>query len=141
MYSQRLALKKERFAAFIIDYAVFFCFFLVFGILFGEERKDSFGFVITDFPSLILSFIGFILWPLSEAYSGQTIGKKMMKLKVVNLYEREISTSQAFSRFFFGLIDATCMGVGLFVAMSNKNNQRIGDLVAKTIVIDLKKSK
>lgn len=64
-----------------------------------------------------------------------------MKLKVVNLYEREISTSQAFSRFFFGLIDATCIGVGLFVAMSNKNNQRIGDLVAKTIVIDLKKSK
>lgn len=78
--------------------------------------------------------------PFSEAYIGQTIGKRLVGIKVVNENFREIKTSQAFIRFFFGLIDFSCLFVGLIVAYNNKNNQRIGDQIAKTLVIDINKT-
>ena len=46
---------------------------------------------------------------------------------------------QAFIRFFVGILDFNCLLIGLFVPLGNKNKKRLGDMAAKTIVIDVKK--
>jgi uncharacterized RDD family membrane protein YckC len=137
MYSEKIANKRNRILAFIIDYLIFFLIFLFFGIFFGEKLDNEFGYQIKGLPAFVLILIGLFLWPFSEAYSGQTIGKKIVGLKVVNESFKDISTSQAFIRFFIGFIDFCCFFIGLIVASSNNKKQRIGDIVAKTIVVDV----
>jgi uncharacterized RDD family membrane protein YckC len=132
-----IAKKRNRIVAFIVDATLYFIIFIIFGIFFGVEKSDGNGFNIVGFPALVLFFISLFLWPLSESFSGQTIGKRLVGLKVVNESFKEIKTRQAILRFLFAYIDLGFFLVGLFVASSNKQNQRIGDLVAKTVVIDL----
>jgi uncharacterized RDD family membrane protein YckC len=132
-----IAKKRNRIVAFIVDATLYFIIFIIFGIFFGVEKSDGNGFNIVGFPALVLFVISLFLWPLSESFSGQTIGKRLVGLKVVNESFKEIKTRQAILRFLFAYIDLGFFLVGLFVASSNKQNQRIGDLVAKTVVIDL----
>lgn len=137
---KKLASKRYRILAFVIDYLIFFTLFSVMCVFYGEPNEDGIGYQLKGNPAFILTLIGVFLCPFSEAYSGQTIGKRLVGIKVVNENFREIKTSQAFIRFFFGLIDFSCLFVGLIVAYNNKNNQRIGDQIAKTLVIDINKT-
>jgi uncharacterized RDD family membrane protein YckC len=132
-----IAKKRNRIVAFIVDTTIYFIIFIVFGIFFGVEKSDGNGFNIVGFPAFFLFVISLFLWPLSESFSGQTIGKRLVGLKVVNESFKEIKTRQAILRFLFAYIDLGFFLVGLIVACTNKQNQRIGDLVAKTVVIDL----
>ncbi|OQP61778.1 hypothetical protein A3860_31450 [Niastella vici] len=79
--------------------------------------------------------MGFIvIIPINEGISGQTIGKKVLKIKVVknNLSPTNIPISLI--RHIFNIVDLTLF-LGLIVAAINKKKKRIGDLVAGTIVI------
>jgi len=51
---------------------------------------------------------------------------------------KDISGTQAFVKFGIGIFDCIFM-IGLLVASTNKSKQRIGDLVADSIVIDINK--
>ena len=82
--------------------------------------------------------IGFLLWPISEAIYGQTIGKRFFDLEVVDYNLKPISLGQAFARFFLGFCDYFML-VGILVASFDKENRRIGDLIAKTVVIKHKR--
>ena len=132
-----IAKKRNRIVAFIVDATLYFIIFIIFGIFFGVEKVDGSGFNIIGFPAFILFIISLFLWPLSESFSGQTIGKRLVGLKVVDESFSEIKTRQAIIRFLFAYIDLGFFLVGLIVASTNNKNQRIGDLVAKTVVIDL----
>jgi uncharacterized RDD family membrane protein YckC len=132
-----LAKKRNRIVAFIADFTIYIIVFMFFGLFFGNENVNNDGFVVNGFPAFILLLFGLFLWPISESFSGQTIGKRLVGLKVVDESYKEIKTRQAYIRFLFGYFDFCFFCVGLFVASRNGNNQRIGDLVAKTIVIDL----
>jgi uncharacterized RDD family membrane protein YckC len=136
---KKLASKRYRMLAFVIDYLIFVTIFSVMCVFYGEPSEDGVGYHLSGTPAFITTLIGVFLWPFSEAFSGQTIGKRLVGIKVVNESFREIKTSQAFVRFIFGLIDFSCLFVGLIVASNNKNKQRIGDQIAKTLVIDINK--
>jgi uncharacterized RDD family membrane protein YckC len=82
--------------------------------------------------------IGIGLWPINEAFTGQTFGKQIVGLKVVNQKNKDISGTQSFFRFGFGLIDCFLL-IGIFVSFLNLRKQRIGDLVANTVVVNFKK--
>jgi uncharacterized RDD family membrane protein YckC len=137
---KKLASKRYRMLAFVIDYLIFVTIFSVMCVFYGEPSEEGVGYVLSGTPAFITTLIGVFLWPFSEAFSGQTIGKRLVGIKVVNESFREIKTSQAFVRFIFGFIDFSCLFVGLIVASNNKNNQRIGDQIAKTLVIDINKT-
>ena len=61
-----------------------------------------------------------------------------MDLKAVTNDLKPIGIGQAFGRFFMGFIDYMFL-IGLIIAATNKQNKRIGDMVANTIVIRTKK--
>ena len=132
----KLAKKRDRILSFTIDFLIYSFIILIFGYFYGVKTENNYE--INGFPAFFLFLIGIGLWPINESFTGQTFGKKVVGLKVVSKENnKDISGLQAFVRFGFGFFD--CLFIGLLVASINKNKQRIGDLVANTIVIDLNK--
>ena len=89
--------------------------------------------------------------------NGQSVGKMAMQIKVMTLQGGEPSISQYLIRWLFRIIDfpillflGTLSGystwwvvlflfAGLICVIATPKSQRVGDLVAGTILIDLKK--
>lgn len=95
-------------------------------------------------PALMLlpSLGAFIAWSLGLLYymlkdgfgRGQSIGKKMMNLMVVRLEDNRPCTKG--SSAFRALIYFILSGIEIVVAIVNENGQRLGDMAAKTQVIN-----
>lgn len=134
-----IAKKRYRILAFIIDFYILGIIGFVLGFYFGIPLEDEVGYSLNGLPALGMGLIGFFLWPISEGIWGQTIGKRLLNLKVVTNEYKPIRIGQAFGRFFLGFIDYIFL-IGLIIAVNNKQNKRIGDLVANTIVIRARKS-
>lgn len=82
------------------------------------------------FLALELSYF-FVL----ESLQGQTIGKKMTKLRVVHPDGSAPSASRIAARTILRPIDYTIAGI-IAVLATGKRRQRLGDLLANTIVRD-----
>lgn len=135
-----IAKKRERIVAFLVDFLIYLSIFILFLFLWGEPSYDGNRTQVTGLPAFFLFVIGMMLWPISESMVGQTIGKRLVGIRVLNGKNyKHLSFSQAFIRFIFGYIDILFF-IGLIVATTNKDNKRIGDYIAKTVVIDLDKS-
>jgi uncharacterized RDD family membrane protein YckC len=136
-----LASLRERFFAFFIDLIIFYSayVFIWLFILF------TFGNAITGWGMhfiqlmLIAGFMAYHL--LAEIFAGgQSIGKKVLRLKVVRLDGREPGLSDYLYRSIFLLIDFF-LSFGVLAALligSTFNSQRLGDLAAGTAVIRIK---
>ena len=76
-----------------------------------------------------------ILW---QARTGQTIGKRIMGIRVVRTTLNPCGLVRCLIRELFLLLDSTwllsCVP-GVCFILSTRNSQRIGDLLADTIVI------
>lgn len=131
---------RYRILAFLMDFIIFGTIGWAIAYFTGDLSDDGYGYHLSGIPALLMFGIGFFLWPISEALSGQTIGKRFFDLKVVNDDFKSITFGQAFARFFLGFVDYAFLA-GIIVAVFNKQNKRIGDLVAQTIVIKHKYSK
>lgn len=135
------AKKRERIVAFLADFIIYLLIFLLFLFLWGKPNTEGTGHSVTGFPAFFLFVIGILLWPISESIFGQTIGKRLVGVRVIDSKTfKHLTFSQAFIRFIFGYFDIILF-LGLIVASTNKQNKRIGDYVAKTAVIDLDKSR
>lgn len=71
--------------------------------------------------------------------NGQSVGKKLLKLKVVSLSGDRPSLMSLVMRWMFRLIDVTLSigALGAIFISSTKKKQRIGDLLGDTSVIKL----
>ena len=132
-----IAKKRYRIGAFLIDFFIYWLIGMIIGIFFGTPNDEG-GFSFNGLPAFGMFLIGFFLWPISEGIWGQTIGKRFLDLKVVTNEFEPIGIGQAFGRFFLGFIDYIFL-IGLIIASTNKQNKRIGDLAANTIVVRTKK--
>jgi len=72
-------------------------------------------------------------------FDGQTIGKKIMKIKVVRLDGGKPKLYHYIVRWIFRLVDIYMMfgGVAIFIIAFSKKGQRLGDVVADTTVIKI----
>lgn len=86
------------------------------------------------FPVVIYSIT------LESIFEGQTIGKKLVKIKVVKIDGYQAGFGDYLMRWFFRLIDITILNgiIALITVVSSKKGQRLGDMVAGTAVITLK---
>lgn len=100
----------------------------------GNETVNVFVLVV-----LIIILIPFTFYHLlSEMFlNGQSIGKRIMKIKVVKLNGTQPSVGSYIARSMFRLIDDSI--VGLITIAVSKNSQRFGDMAAGTTVIELAK--
>ncbi|RAR46647.1 RDD family protein [Flavobacterium lacus] len=105
-----VAQKRLRIIAFFIDYFIFTMLALILIVSFVGH---------VSIPIIFLLFL--FLWPISEGLFGQTIGKRILSLKVVNNDLNKITMTQAIVRFIFAIIDLQ-MCLGILVALSDKNN-------------------
>ncbi len=75
-----------------------------------------------------------IFWPY--LMDGQTLGMRLMKVRVISKTGGRASLWQLFGRWIFLIIDGLVAGlVGLIVILCSRYRQRIGDHVAQTLVV------
>ncbi|WP_405605465.1 RDD family protein [Polaribacter sp. Asnod1-A03] len=124
----------RRILATIIDFFIYYFSGVILGLLFYPNNENIFSYNLEGISALISFSIMFFLWPISEGLWGQTIGKRLLDIKVVSKKNEPINMGQAFIRFLLGIVDFMFL-IGIIVAAVSKDNQRIGDAAAKTFVI------
>ncbi|RYG21290.1 MAG: RDD family protein [Chitinophagaceae bacterium] len=126
----------ERIAARLIDIGLFVALFLVLLMVFG--LSGVFQFRATLIP-LITYAVGFVFYDLlCEIFmNGQSVGKRIMKIKVISLDGAQASIGQYLIRWVFRIVDFTItQWLGALIAVAvTENKQRIGDIVAGTTLI------
>jgi uncharacterized RDD family membrane protein YckC len=97
--------------------------------------ETSTGFKLTGWPMLAFMVCWFFVIPFMEGMTGGTIGKKLLRIKVIRQDGQPSTVGTSFVRHLFDFIDCFFL-IGLIVALTNVNRARIGDLVAHTYVVD-----
>lgn len=133
--SQTPASIGERFLALVIDYFLITLYIYSTVVLLMEFRLSS-GF--RSFFLLCIIYLPIFCYSfLCETFNhGQSFGKKLMNIRVVKVDGSTPSVSSYLLRWLLFIIDGPLTGgLGLFVVLLTKNNQRLGDLAAGTMVI------
>ena len=135
--SQTPASISERIVAKIIDlviiilYAVGFYYFTDYVAKFFSTKLFISCFLLCSLPIWAYDF----LW---ETFNeGQSPGKYIMKIRVVNKDGSRPTLGSFFMRWLLNIIDEGFCAIGILVIILSKNSQRIGDLAAGTMVIKL----
>jgi len=133
----------DRVLAQIIDMLILFGygFAMIFVVLF---LGDTFSGSPIYFPTatFIILYLPFFFYDLlSEIFlNGQSIGKKILKIKVVKIDGSQPGLGSYFLRWLLKPIDVffTYGSVGIITMLINGKGQRLGDLAGNTTVIKLK---
>ncbi len=123
-----------RALATIIDVAVLVGYWLIlisFDYSFDAANEVTYTFWI---PAMVYSLV------CESLFNGQTLGKFIMKTRVISLDGASPTFSQYVMRWLLKLLDLWILWglVGLVTMVINKNGQRLGDIIAGTTVIKLK---
>ncbi|HNR20065.1 MAG TPA: RDD family protein [Bacteroidia bacterium] len=133
-----LAGAGERVIAYIIDISIIgACMFALLMFVGFSANSQVYTYVLY----LVMTPL-FIFYSLVSEWwlNGQSIGKKLMRLKVIRLTGKEPSLSDYLLRWCFRLVDIyfSLGSIASIMINSTQQAQRLGDLVANTIVVRLK---
>lgn len=129
----------ERIAARCIDLAIFIVLGIITIVLMGASQLNmsSNGAMVILFTFLAI----FVFYDLvcEIAMNGQTLGKKVLKIKVISIDGGQPTIGQYMLRWLFRTIDfGIPFGWGVVALVSviaTKNHQRVGDILGKTTLI------
>lgn len=139
---QELALKRTRWIASCIDYLIVVAVITPLFVMIGEpgENDNTIAFVpikgVLRYAGVWLIWL--ILIPGIEAFTrGRTIGKALLGLRVVQTNGDRVHILHTIIRHVCDSIDCLPLigALGLLVASLNRRKQRVGDLMAGTIVV------
>jgi uncharacterized RDD family membrane protein YckC len=132
-----LASFGERFLAFLIDLiilGIYFTVMMFFGAIIFLDKVDYFAYIALV-PVVTFYSLGF------EVFNrGQTPGKMIMGIKVMKLEGDRPIPGDYLMRWIFRSIDIwSSLGtLALILISSSDKNQRLGDLLANTIVVRIR---
>lgn len=127
---------KKRIWATIIGYGLFLLVFSVYVMFLGHDNDEG-GKTVNGLLALPLPIVWFIYFVVIEAFYGATLGHQALYLKVLTLDRKEIEFSQALKRHLLDFIDILFYGIPAIIVIRNsEKHQRIGDMWAKTFVVD-----
>ncbi len=128
----------ERVGARLIDHGIFIFVGLAFAILFASTGMLD-GNETTMIVLFVIYGLCFVFYDLlCEIFmNGQSVGKRLLKIKVVSLDGSQPSLGQYFIRWLFRIVDFTLTSdvAALICVAVTDNKQRIGDIVAGTTLI------
>lgn len=133
-----------RFAAQIVDSLVMLAFYLVVGRLVASQvgGLTPDGFELRGGPAFAVIGFNLVFWMayftlLEGLWGGQTLGKKLLRLRVVRQEDGgPVELSTALVRNLLRLVDGQ-LGylVGAILVWRSPLRQRLGDRVAHTLVV------
>jgi len=74
---------------------------------------------------------------LESSFLQGTLGKTIMKIKVVNSDGNRLSLFNSVGRFFGKLLSVLTLGIGFFMMLFTKNKQSLHDKLANTYVVQI----
>jgi uncharacterized RDD family membrane protein YckC len=133
-----LATLKKRVYAFLIDFAIALGIFMATAIATNLLSSITTGAFRLDIPNIILFLVLFWIYlTLLEGFAGQSLGKRILGLKVVRLDGKRLLYDHAAVRNFG---KAFLLPFDLLVGLRLKDKRftRYFDKFARTTVIDLR---
>ncbi|HXD34304.1 MAG TPA: RDD family protein [Pyrinomonadaceae bacterium] len=142
-----LASIGNRFLACAVDHAIQVVTILIIAIAFMIIANfSSFGDRLSSAPKWVYAVSIVIIFLLMTSYfaffewlwSGQTPGKRWLKLRVIREDGRPITFFEAAVRNLlrdFDIMPAPFYSIGLISVFASSKDQRIGDMVAGTVVV------
>ncbi|GAA0742887.1 RDD family protein [Gaetbulibacter jejuensis] len=135
----------ERILSYIIDLIIKVAYFVGFGYVifdlldFNSIYDDLDGWSKNAVIAIFSIPVLFYTLTLESIFDGQTVGKKVMKVKVVKIDGYQASFPDFLMRWSLRSIDMLFIGfVALISIVTSKKSQRLGDMAAGTSVISLK---
>lgn len=136
----------ERVLAYLIDLVIIVSYYVVvYYVLFSlfglgdivDGLDNASRMTVHGLVSLPVLFYALILENIME---GQTIGKKILKIKVIKIDGYQSGFADYLIRWIFRMVEVTppFSVIGLIAMIVNSKTQRIGDMAAGTAVINLK---
>ena len=123
----------ERMLSFLLDISIFAALAIVGGILSGYVTHLVIQVYYISL-SVLLLFYDLVC---EVSFNGQSLGKYLMKIRVISLNGSRPTFSQYLLRWLFRLVD--CLLTSYLAATAaiiiTDKSQRVGDIVAGTIVI------
>src|SRR6188474_1404040 len=137
VFSQLLAGPLTRFVAWLVDFAAVLAFQILIGMILG-----MLGLLVGEFIfalQLLLLFVlnfGYTI-ALEWRWRGQTLGKRMMRLRVVDAQGLRLKFNQIVIRNLLRAVDMLPVFylVGGTAFILNRRAQRLGDFAANTVVV------
>jgi uncharacterized RDD family membrane protein YckC len=137
VFSQLLAGPVTRFLAWFIDVMCIMAALIALGYIFTllQLISQGLGAAVSTLGYFVLS-IGYGI-ALEWGWRGQTIGKKLFRLRVVDAEGMRLQFNQIVTRNLLRFVDSLPLVyfVGGVTCWLNANCQRLGDIAANTIVI------
>ncbi|WP_209405452.1 RDD family protein [Pseudozobellia sp. WGM2] len=136
---QNTAHLGDRMVAYLIDSFIVIAYLILMFLILSSldvDFGDSWAFY------LIMSLPAFLYYVLLEMLlNGQTIGKKLMQVRVVKIDGSKPSFSSYLIRWVLRIIDVgiSSGGVAVLTILIRGKGQRVGDIAAGTTVISEKK--
>lgn len=124
-----------KIAYVVVIYQIMFKLFKIDEVVFDMDYWSQMAiYVLFYFPAMFYSLI------FETILDGQTIGKRIMRIKVVKIDGYQAALSDFVIRWFFRIVDLNIMSgvVALIAIITSSKNQRLGDMTAGTSVITLK---
>ena len=150
-----LATIKKRFAAFLIDWIVlliiYFCIIIIFDLFNKNISKINVHGIfdveveIDNMQSYMITIFKFVFGLLPVLYfsilfyffKGQTIGKYVLRIRVLSLYHEHLGLWHCIERSLGYFASALEFGFGYIQAFWNPNRMTLHDKIGETIVIEL----
>ncbi|WP_019038578.1 RDD family protein [Psychroflexus tropicus] len=134
---QSVATVWDRILAYLIDLMIVMAYlFIVIAIMSGLTDVTPFSGYAS---SLVLGLPPFLYHLVMETFmNGQSVGKASMKLRVVNLDGSKPQFFGYLIRWLFRLIEISVASgaIAIVTILLNGKGQRLGDIAAKTTVIN-----
>lgn len=134
----------SRFIALLIDMVLWFVGLLALFLLFWlfHPAFEAFSRLSAQWATALIIFLAFLFnwgyFTLFEAFwNGQTPGKRLAKIRVIQKSGRPIGLIESMARNFVRFIDQipSFYGVGVIAMFATRQHQRLGDLAAGTLVV------
>ncbi len=127
-----------RIGAAIIDMILMGILFVVMSAIFGESESDdsSFSINLSGLPFIIYTLLVLGYYFILELKTGQTVGKMLLKIKVVSADSQPLTPGKVAVRTILRIVDGIFFYLVAFICVvATKQKQRLGDMAAGTLVV------